>query len=289
MKLALTLLARDEEDILEANLDHHISMGADLIIVTDNGSVDRTGEILRAYESDGSVVRIDEPADDFSQAAWVTRMARAAARRGADWVINSDADEFWWPLDAPDLKATLHSVAETIGVVRVARHNFPPRPADGRPFAERMTLRDLDSRNSRGRPLPAKVAHRADPEVEVGMGNHRARGPLLGEEVECEAIEILHFPMRTYEQFEHKIIVGGAALAANESLRPGQGRTWRDLPELWRRGGLREFYEREVAAADAADPRYVEDTRLRDHLAAIGSPRRAVAAARPADEGSTRR
>src|SRR4051794_32396739 len=55
MKLAMTLLVRNEEDILEANLDFHLSRGVDFVIAIDNNSEDDTGRILDAYASKGSV------------------------------------------------------------------------------------------------------------------------------------------------------------------------------------------------------------------------------------------
>src|SRR3954466_6004641 len=98
MKLVMTLLVRDEQDIVADNLDFHLAQGVDEVIVTDNGSEDATLEILRPYEERGAVRAISEPSDDSSQGRWVTRMARMeAADLGADWVINNDAHEFWWP------------------------------------------------------------------------------------------------------------------------------------------------------------------------------------------------
>src|SRR5471030_48631 len=96
MKLVMTLLVRDEEDILAANFDFHLAQGVDFFIVTDNLSVDGTRDIIESYVRRGVAIYSHEPSDDFSQFRWVTKMARmAAAQYGADWVINSDADEFW--------------------------------------------------------------------------------------------------------------------------------------------------------------------------------------------------
>jgi glycosyltransferase involved in cell wall biosynthesis len=268
MKLVMTLLVRDEEDIVADNLDFHLAQGVDEVIVTDNGSVDGTLEILRAYEARGLVRIIVEPTDDYSQGRWVTRMARiAATEHKADWVINNDADEFWWPREGT-LRTLFEGLGGDVGAVVGHRTNFVPRPEDDRPYWERMTLRERESLNPVGKPLPPKLAHRAHPEIVVVQGNHRIKGPDVGSELDDGSIEILHFPMRSYAQFENKIIKGGRAYARNKELPEKTGRTWRRLYETWEQGGLPAHYEASVVA-EAARQDLLEDTRLRDYLEAL--------------------
>ena len=266
MKLVMTLLVRDEQDIVRENLDFHLAQGVDEVIVTDNGSEDDKLEILREYAAQGAVRLLVEPTDDYSQGRWVTRMARLAADEGADWVINNDADEFWWPRNGT-LKSTLEGLDAEVGVVVAQRTNFVPRPDDELPFWERMTLRERVSLNPLGNPLPPKLAHRAHPQIRVVQGNHRLKGPELGAKLDDGAIEVLHFPMRSYAQFENKIVKGGRAYARNKELPEKTGRTWRRLYETWEQGGLPAHYEASVVA-EAARQDLLEDTRLRDYLEA---------------------
>jgi glycosyltransferase involved in cell wall biosynthesis len=268
MKLVMTLLVRDEQDIIAEHLDYHLAQGVDEVIVTDNGSEDATLDILREYESRGVARIILEPSDDYSQGKWVTRMARmAASELDADWVINSDADEFWWPRSGT-LASTFEGLGAEVGVVVARRTNFVPQPEDTRAFWDRMTVRERESLNPVGKPLPPKLAHRAHPEIEVVQGNHRVRGPDLGERLDDDTVEILHFPMRSYAQFENKIVKGGQAYARNRELPEKVGRTWRRLYEVWQRGELPDHYAESIVSDSSRDD-LVEDTRLRDYLRAL--------------------
>jgi hypothetical protein len=258
MKLIMTLLVRDEEDILAANFDFHIAQGVDFFIVTDNLSVDGTRDIIERYVRRGLAVYLHESADDFAQSRWVTRMARLASScYSADWVINSDADEFWVAQhEGKSLKDVLSALPSDQDAVSVDRSNYVPTDQRARGFfAERMRLRERESYNAVGDPLPAKVCHKAFDDIEVDQGNHavrRAGSPL---QAAPASLRILHYPLRSYRQFESKIVHGGAAYARNRELSPAIGTTWRCLYEIWQAGGLRDWYARQLLSEAETESR----------------------------------
>jgi hypothetical protein len=275
MKIFMTLLVRDEDDIIAANLSYHLSRGVDHIIVTDNRSTDGTREILESFVGTGQVTILEEREDDFSQFRWVTRMARLAAEMGADWVINNDADEIWWPL-AGDLAAVFEAAPAECGSLVVERTNaLPLRVLDGHPF-EQMLFRDVQSVNGIGKPLIGKAAHRGKRDVQVEQGNHRALSPSLGPASHAPGMTILHFPYRSYAQFERKISNGGAAYERNAILPESVGSAWRAMYRRLRSGSLHDWY---AALPHADDPevgewiergKVVEDRRLANYLQTSG-------------------
>ena len=263
MKLVMTLLVREEEDIIATSLDYHFAQGVDLAIVTDNRSKDATRKILRRYEREGRVLLRYERGKDFRAEKWRTQLSRLAAEEGADWVITNDADEFWWAREG-DLRSTFASFPDEIGAVLAPRTNFAATPEDGRPFLERMTLREVESRNPFGNVLPPKVAHRGDPAVRITQGNHDAKR-VPGKTIDTDALEILHFPWRSYPQFESKVVTMGRAYERNPTVSRGRGKVRRWLYELYKEGRLPDYFAGQFAA-EGPNERLVEDVRLRDFM-----------------------
>jgi hypothetical protein len=275
MKLVMTLLARDEADVVEPWLDFHLNAGADFVVATDNRSVDGTTDVLERYAREGHVHLLREPGEDLRQNEWVTRMARLAATDfGADWVINSDADEFWWPRGA-SLRDVLAAISPRYGTVGAFLRVFVSRPDGPGVFFERMTVRfsalaPINDPASLYKPI-RKVIHRAHPEIEVTRGNHALVNspfaPLRG----WFPIEVFHFPLRSLAQCEHKAEL--------------QGNAWKHIDrtptayhaqmfEALEKGTIADYYA-SLVVDDAeveqgvAEGRLVVDTRLRDALATV--------------------
>ena len=180
VKVVMTLLARNEADVVDAQIAFHLHAGVDFVIATDNASTDDTAAIFERYERAGRLRLLREPGDDMRQAEWVTRMARlAATEHDADWVIHSDADEFWWPRGGT-LEDVLATVPARYGVVRGCWRHFLPRPDDGSFFAERMTVRLAVPAHPGAKETifhaHQKIAHRAHPAVEIEAREPQRRG-----------------------------------------------------------------------------------------------------------------
>ena len=123
MKLALATRIGNGGELLDAQLDFHLAAGVDVIVV----------------ESDGAFV-VPERFANAGTIELVHGSAREAAEElGADWVIESRPDEFWWPRGGT-LKELLELVSPTYGSVQALPRRFVPVTAAG-PVAARMIYR----------------------------------------------------------------------------------------------------------------------------------------------------
>lgn len=121
-------LVRNEGDVIEAAVRHLVAQGVDHVLVADNLSTDGTHEVLRRLEGTDARVHVaidHEPA--FHQASKTTRLAQAAWRAGADWIVPFDADEFWF---AEGGTLADHLRRTTANSVRALVHNAVPATGD---------------------------------------------------------------------------------------------------------------------------------------------------------------
>jgi hypothetical protein len=272
-RIIMTLLCRDEEDIIGYNIAHHLAQGVDFIIATDNASKDRTPLLLERFAKQGKLKLIHEPSQTHDQSIWVTRMARMAAKKfDADWVINCDADEFWLPR-AGTLRDTLETMPRAVESLAVPPFDMVPSRASNMKFFEAMVIRLTGDRTIHGNLGIPKACHRAYADVVIADGNHhvKRKGSRIPERSD-HALEILHFPLRSLAQIERKVRQGTEALEANPRLRPSTTAHWRRLYHGYLvHGRLGEYYSEcapsaEHISAGIANGSLVEDTRIRDVL-----------------------
>ena len=271
-RIIMTLLCRDEEDIIGYNIAYHLAQGVDFVIATDNASRDRTPRLLERFVQRGQLHLIHQPELTHQQGKWVSRMARkAAVKFDADWVINNDADEFWLA-EQGTVRDALEAVPRDADCLEVPRVDMlPPRDTAER-FYESMTVHQ-GGRPVLGSSLEPKVCHRAYSDIRVAQGNHFVlRGGARLAEERDHALRIVHYPLRSLDHLERRMRRGLMALEPNSPMNPSSARRWRKLYRRHIEPGQAEAYYAERAlsveqiAAGIASGTLIRDTRIRDAL-----------------------
>jgi glycosyltransferase involved in cell wall biosynthesis len=210
-------MVRDEVDIVRLSVLHHLSGGVDHVLVVDNGSTDGTTEILGELGRDPRITwwRDESP---WNQAEMLTDLAREAYRRGADWVVPFDADEFWLAPEATIREVLSGTSASALQVpivnfvqsrsrldsgadalLSMTRHSESPVG----PFERTREL--VESRQIAFVEMmyPSKFVSRPGDHVELGMGNHSVAG-LSGHSEETTDLICFHAPLRSRAALEQK-------------------------------------------------------------------------------------
>jgi Glycosyl transferase family 2 len=209
-------MVRNEADIVQFSILHHLAIGCDNVFVVDNGSTDGTVPILRRLARAYPIrwTREDGP---YRQSEILTALAQDAARDGADWVVPFDADEFWWAR-AGNLRDSLRR--RSSDALRADVVNFVQRRSQYRlsPAAVvRMTYRapavgtaEAAQALVEARDIgfvevayPPKYVARASTTLRIATGNHGLSG-LSGSVEGADDVVCLHAPLRSREGLMRK-------------------------------------------------------------------------------------
>jgi glycosyltransferase involved in cell wall biosynthesis len=211
MKLVAVTRIMNEDDIVEAFVRHHRGQ-IDHHLFLDNGSVDRTIEILRALQAEGvplTVLQNNSPI--YVETSYNTSLFNIAARNlGADWVLFLDTDEFIDARAAPQgVRALIEAVPAEINCLTVRVVPYFDTSADD--AGDLLVPRRMRRRHAAPDPSVTKVFVRGSlaGSVEIDAGQHCVlfNGKQLPDHVEPRLV-LAHYYRRGPHQLLWKSAIG---------------------------------------------------------------------------------
>lgn len=233
MILALIGTSKNEGDIMECWLRHHLARGVDLILVADGSDPgEGTREtLIRLADETGCVYWQDAPGPVHRQPELMNELAERARQAGADWVLASDVDELWCTTNGESIASLLALCPyDTLTAKRYLHHNWNHRRVE----PERL----------------GKIAFRPRPDRLLTNGNHAVSD--LGRTTLSEVLEIRELHYRGFEHFLRKVSERNATLDPVARAR-GDGSHHTRL-EGMSREQLRAEYEAWLAVPTVYDP-----------------------------------
>ena len=277
----------DEEDIIEPFIRHHAAF-VDAHILLDNGSTDRTVEILRRLAEEGLRIEVLScPSAIFNESAFgAVLLGGAVMTHAPDWVLALDADEF---VDARgaggDLRGFLAGQPAEVVALRVPLIGYRSAAVGTRAAlnpVERIVRRAAAPAEAGKIFLRGRLAAR---NLSLTPGNHAL--VLDGQShpgTPQNGVVLAHYPTRSIEQRmlraligRLKVIAAGSADAANNAHYEKALHHLLEDPIGWLDGQGRHLETQMTAEHLVDDPlpyrggplRYTEPVNDRDRFIAL--------------------
>ncbi len=243
MKIVSITVARNEGDVIETFVRHHLQI-VDAMIIVDHMSIDETPVILTKIKAEGaSIYIVKERRRAFLQSEVTTlQMRRAVKELGADWVLFLDADEFLVPDVGRNVRVLLEQLRQE-DVYRVPWRSYIPRPNDPMDLQllfDRIQYRRADEPNPIYKVIVPRVfAEKKSTIVKVGNhsidDNSRRKKRNIRARI-ADHLYLAHFPVRSVAQIKAKVLLGWPARLASPEQKGRMNYHLRELFEKLQNG-----------------------------------------------------
>ena len=229
MRIVSLTYARNEEDILEAFVRHHVG-AIDLMFFILHRSTDDSKRILEQLQQEGMPVIFEESDDlGYMQNEAVTRLMHRVARdEQADWIVPLDSDEFLVGIGA-EPRSVFASFPDDM--LSIPWRTYVPMASDpdDRNMLKRITHRPASNpQETQKMCIPKKIA--TNEGMRIAMGNHCViEGKSKVSSIPCPRLALAHFPVRTPSQVMHKVLLGWLSNNANPRRHPEDSFHWGTL------------------------------------------------------------
>jgi hypothetical protein len=213
--IALLMMVKDEEDIIDWNLKWHYSLGFRKFFILNNKSSDKTEEIIKSFankvEKFAHVHLMYDPIVEKYQSQKTTGIFHYALSvyPKLKWIFPIDADEFWC-VTRP-LNDILSHIPEEYSSVSVKKARYFSTKEEKSVFQEGLLFMSYRSPFSVGG--HSKMFLRASKNLIIGQGNHTCEKansePVSYFDGDLCEIRMREFQYRSISQTRKKIINNG--------------------------------------------------------------------------------
>ena len=230
MKIVAVMSMRNEVDIIETWVRYYAGK-VDHIIITDNLSIDGSGDLVNKLINEGLPVsmEVDNRLGHLQTERVHKMMNRAFIEFQADWILLLDADEFLVPLPGKTFYDILEGLKDN-RPLKLAWKTYIPteNDVDDLNVLKRVTYRLENEVNQYYKVMvPAKIGE--NPKTEIMMGNHSIRKG--GKDIKAQdapsGMFLAHFPVRSMRQVMTKIMVGWLTTLIRPEYAQGDCYHWK--------------------------------------------------------------